>query len=263
MRVRSDRTTFENADGETVSLAVLRGSAERILDGVEPGSPAAAIAERQGGRVLRAIVADRSVANAIDLTRSAAAYSDAMTAGLAEHIESLTPDCCKGCSHCCHLVNIAVAVPEALSVAEHVRARWSVGELDGLQARVQTFLDHTEGLTYEQRAHTRHPCPMLIDDSCSVYEVRPLACRGWNSLDVSKCEEDHHQPERHRVTPVYVPQLDIARSVRIGLYAGIRCAGLQHDRVHFIPALSVALYDPNAGEQWVAGGPFLESGQAD
>ena len=45
----------------------------------------------------------------------------------------------------------------------------------------------------ESRRYLDTPCPFLVQDSCSVYEARPFACRAHFSFDTSAywC-----QPER-------------------------------------------------------------------
>ena len=39
-----------------------------------------------------------------------------------------------------------------------------------------------------QRVCTKTACPLLVDDECSAYPVRPIACRVYHSLDLSDCE---------------------------------------------------------------------------
>ncbi len=258
-----ERHSSEQPKPAAVSLSILEGRGEGILQGVVPGSPAAAVAEREGNAVLELLYEARTIEQALRIAQDATEYSDRLTAGIAERTEAPQRACRKGCSYCCRLVNIAVAIPEALAVAEYLRKRTGKDEREGVRRRIDGFLKKTKGLDYQQRAMVRHPCPLLVEDVCSVHEVRPLACRGWNSLDASKCEEDLHHPERECVTSVYLPQLDIARAVRIGMYAGLRCAGLRHDRVFFMPALKRALDVPSAADRWLAGEPFLDADQLD
>src|SRR3569623_3215541 len=92
--------------------------------------------------------------------------------------------CHDGCAHCCYQA-VGVSVPEALALEAYVRATRSPAEREELAARVRQADQRTRGLTSAQRLSPELPCPFLevADGRCTVYEARPLACRGTNSLD--------------------------------------------------------------------------------
>jgi hypothetical protein len=98
----------------------------------------------------------------------------------------------------------------------------------------------------------RLPCPLLVDERCSVYPVRPLTCRGFNSSDARRCRQS--VTERAPVElPVYQPQLNIATFVLDGLRAGLHEAGLGSELLELTAALDIALTQPSAAERWLAG----------
>jgi hypothetical protein len=87
--------------------------------------------------------------------------------------EAISPvaACRRGCSHCCRqgLMNFeheAVLLAE-VSGREMFRQPWR------RQQEVDVDIDSTTG----------KPCPFLVNDSCSVYEPRPVFCRLRNSLN--------------------------------------------------------------------------------
>lgn len=95
--------------------------------------------------------------------------------------------CGRGCSACCHL---PVAVPPGVAelIARHLRQRRPLAEIEALKVQLQADVEaeaaHTEPL---QR---RRPCPLLgPDGSCSVYPVRPIACRAFTSSSAQRCHE--------------------------------------------------------------------------
>ena len=45
-----------------------------------------------------------------------------------------------------------------------------------------------------QRDRVRLDCPFLEAGKCTVYEVRPIACRGYSSYSVEDCREDFEHP---------------------------------------------------------------------
>ncbi len=102
--------------------------------------------------------------------------------------------CRAGCDHCCHQV-VGVTAPEAFAIVDHVRRTWSLAEVSALATRVAEAYQRSRGLSSAQRFSPEHPCPLLHAGKCSVYEVRPLACRGVNSLSAADCATRLREPE--------------------------------------------------------------------
>lgn len=80
--------------------------------------------------------------------------------------------CKAGCSHCCYMaVNVTYQEAEAISKA--------TGK--PLQA-----LGHDSDKTTDEENIKRYegtPCPFLVDNQCSIYDVRPFSCRAHYSVD--------------------------------------------------------------------------------
>ncbi|SHH63215.1 YkgJ family cysteine cluster protein [Ferrimonas marina] len=92
--------------------------------------------------------------------------------------EQLKITCRRGCNHCCY-IPVEVCLIEAAVIAE------SCGH------QQLPLADRTIPVIQE-----RTPCPFLKDGECSVYEVRPLACRmKLSGDDPAMCEpfEGSHQ----------------------------------------------------------------------
>jgi Fe-S-cluster containining protein len=94
-------------------------------------------------------------------------------------------DCKKGCSYCCGL-NVKVAVPELYIILEHLLETATPKE-------IEKIIDHLrQHKTLMENAGSREErimikCTFLKDGSCSIYDVRPFACRAWNSTNVDSC----------------------------------------------------------------------------
>jgi Fe-S-cluster containining protein len=115
------------------------------------------------------------------------------TSRLAEGLLANAPEggvaCKAGCAHCCYQ-SVGVTPPEALAIADHLRQTLSDSELAKVAARVAALHEKTQGLSTAERFSSDHPCPFLDVGAgrCSIYEARPLSCRGMNSLDAGECE---------------------------------------------------------------------------
>jgi Fe-S-cluster containining protein len=116
--------------------------------------------------------------------------------------------CAPGCNYCCEQL-VMVWLPEALRVAEHLRRpeneaaraaflaaypRWKeqIGEapeeIGELTARQDTAA-HLRAHIAQWRK--RILCAFNHEGLCSVYEARPIVCRGCHALDTSEhCRGD-------------------------------------------------------------------------
>lgn len=158
--------------------------------------------------------------------------------------------CKEGCAYCCHQC-VAVTIPEALLVAAHLA--------DPEDPRRRAVLARTETIAEQsaaERLRPGRPCPLLIDDRCSVYEDRPLMCRSVIASDAEQCRaafESILAGEKD----LPVESFATAQYLILGDQAGIRgiCKdmGLQHDLVELSEAVAAILRDPGIVERWVAG----------
>jgi Fe-S-cluster containining protein len=126
--------------------------------------------------------------------------------------------CRAGCSACCRQL-VVVSPLEVAAIGEFVRARPDLAaEVEGriehwraavaadseLSALLQTFeaaegyVEGEEGEALELSYWRRQlPCPFLAEDRCTIYPVRPFACREHHvTSDPRLCAED-----LDRVTP--------------------------------------------------------------
>ncbi len=109
----------------------------------------------------------------LQLARDAIAYAERSHARTGEGACEIA--CRAGCAWCCHLPVMA-SPPE-------VRLAWA-------QARRTLPAETLDAIAAEARVldtSVPRPCPFLVEDRCSVYAARPLACRGWNSTDADAC----------------------------------------------------------------------------
>ena len=101
--------------------------------------------------------------------------------------------CCDGCWICCHL-RVDVFAHEVLLLAEFIRKRFAVPELESLMARLAAHSEQVLALEPVEHVSQNIRCPMLQEGRCSVYAARPLACRRYHSRELAACEYIYNNP---------------------------------------------------------------------
>lgn len=91
--------------------------------------------------------------------------------------------CKPGCSQCCHIpVTLnrfeaeVIAAQIGVKLASPKLPKLLIPTVEGLQADKAKFTDYIKGFNAV-------PCTFLKNNECSIYENRPVICRGHMSLD--------------------------------------------------------------------------------
>ena len=98
---------------------------------------------------------------------------------------TLGTTCEEGCNHCCYL-SVAMSIPEGLIIIDKLSrdpAQWYWLRSQLPQFRKWVEILENRETTRESWFDMRIPCSFLKDDSCSIYDVRPTACRTHVSND--------------------------------------------------------------------------------
>ena len=211
-------------------------------------------------------------AQAAALGRDAMAATSKIVDGALAQSTDRPPACRAGCAHCCHQA-VGVTPPEVIAIHEHLRATRSADELTAFAARLRIADDRTRGLTPAERQSPEFPCPFLVDARCSIYEVRPLSCRGTNSLDAAACERNLHDPTSRAAflagevgTPCYLEPFRASHAVTAGLQMALdQLHGLEVVPLELTAAMRIMLDEPDAVPQaWLGGkDPFAGARGAD
>lgn len=139
-----------------------------------------------------AAIADAALSHArgaADLGAALAAIDAAVVQALvAGRPEGQPPPACgPGCATCC-TINVGTLAVEGAAAAEFLRARLSPAAARTLAERLAAFHDRIRWLEDRERIAGRETCPLLDGrGACSIYPVRPLACRSVSSLDAEDC----------------------------------------------------------------------------
>ena len=215
---------------------------------------------RRAGRLitLEFLKTGRTPLQVCDVAGQAVAVADAaiQSAVIADPPRAASA-CKEGCAWCCHKM-VGTTVPEVLRIVAYLQEKLSAGETQALKDRVGQRHDQRKALQAQGRFRANLPCALLVDNRCSVYPVRPLTCRGFNSSDARQCELSL-DPRNHAAVPAYAPQQRLATLVLDGMRAGLVEAGLSGALVELTAALHIALTIPEALDQWRAGKASFEA----
>ena len=153
------------------------------------------------------------------------------------------PRACKqGCSHCCYQPVIAAPL-EIVHMADVAEKTLTSKQLGDLVNRLSEY----NSLRHEDRkASELAACPMLINESCSLYEARPITCRAHHSYDLSECIQLRTNPDYETSTPsTDAIVIDMGAAIRGGL--GRTLGKVQ---VFLGEALFLLLSDPDWRMKW-------------
>jgi Fe-S-cluster containining protein len=148
-------------------------------------------------------------------------------------------DCKEGCSYCCRKPGVLASIPELLRILERVRQNFSESEVARLAERARGYAAQMEGRNCDDLVDESVPCPLLVDDRCSVYEVRPLVCRGYNSTDVNACRAAHENSSA--LVPIFALIKDVTDGTTVGAAQRLKSQGFNDSMVDLGRALNIAL----------------------
>lgn len=218
------------ADGPPRELVeMMTARLEVLLPSHAEGRRMTAAALRKGIRLQPVIEAAADVAD----------YADAAIAIVRE--EHPAPLACKeGCWYCCCHPGILVSIPELIRIVDRVKRTLTPEQLDALRARAKDYTANVGGRSFaELSGSTPITCPLLVDERCSVYEVRPLTCRGYNSADANACRKEYE--DASSTIPLMVVHKDAPDAALVGAIQALAGTRVNDALVDLGQALDIAL----------------------
>jgi Fe-S-cluster containining protein len=137
------------------------------------------VVEQQRAATINVLRANRQDTAVLALVRQ---VHDDMTATIEALPSKAQHACAAGCDFCCYLP-VDVLAPEAFRIATHLEQTRSPEELATVVYRLGAQGQYDFGV---------RPCVFLANGRCSIYAVRPMVCRSYNSLSKERCEAYHH-----------------------------------------------------------------------
>jgi hypothetical protein len=139
---------------------------------------------------------------------------------------------------------------------DHIRSTFTGGAISALEERARAYAAQMEGRSFDDFVDDSVPCPLLVDGRCSVYEVRPLVCRGYNSTNVDACRQAHE--DRGVEVPIFSVLKDVTDGATVGAAQQLQAAGFNDSLVDLGSALNIALAAGDGfSEDIISGGTAL------
>ena len=174
------------------------------------------------------------ISAAADLAR----YADAAIAIVKD--EYRPPLHCKeGCWYCCCKPGVLTSIPELLRILDHIQSTFAADAVSELEERARRYAAQIEGRSFDDPVDESVPCPLLVSGRCSVYEVRPLVCRGYNSTNVEECRQAHE--DKDVLVPMFSVLKDVTDGTTVGAAQRLKEEGLNGSLVDLGTALNIAL----------------------
>ena len=160
--------------------------------------------------------------------------------------------CGADCAYCCYVQRVLVTLPELARIVERVQA-WPVDQIEALKARLEAHILAQSSDVASPAA--RPPCSLLIGGRCSVYDARPLVCRGQHAYDVQECKThcDTGAGETMQLTVV----IDAVQGAVSGVVTAFDEMGVRGSFLDLSRALLLALENPKVIALAASGFPSL------
>jgi Fe-S-cluster containining protein len=158
--------------------------------------------------------------------------------------------CRQGCAHCC-TQSVLVYAPEAFAIAAQVRERPEIAAaMHGAAEKLGAAASGPDTVR-------RISCPLLLNNSCSMYDIRPLNCRAFVAMDVRECISTFVMMGKFAVR-MPTPITNMRTFWHMLMMATLRLAGKNVAVYEMNAAVSRALETPDAEARWLAGDDIFD-----
>lgn len=171
--------------------------------------------------------------------------------GKRTHLQNKPIVCAKGCKWCC-FQPVYLTTQEALLINEYILQTFNETHLNSLKSKAQKKLKKTKNLNEEDKQKIKHACPFLFENACSIYPVRPMACRIYISSNVESCKRKYDSTNSTNDFPALFDFiLKAGKYMNEGFAAFLKGKGKQIEELT-IEAFIIKLFnDPNYYKTWL------------
>jgi Fe-S-cluster containining protein len=221
------------------------------------------LASRDAGSALTgdALRDGPTVASFVEIAAGLARYADEAQAVVTEAYHPRL-HCRDNCWYCCCKPNVLASIPELVRILDRVESTFTDEAIAALRQRGRRYSAQMEGRPLDQPVNESVPCPLLVDGRCSVYDIRPLVCRGYNSTDVDACRKAH--TNANALVPIFAMLKDVSDGATVGAGQRLKATGVTDAVVDLGSALDSALSgDRDFAESIVRGATDLHRAEND
>jgi len=161
---------------------------------------------------------------------------------------------------------LLLTTPEVIYAARFSRATFDNTVFRALRDQLAEHVDFAAGLTSGEHIDPNIPCPFLEGEICSIYDARPMQCRGVHSESAAFChrlldERDTFEAQLSageiRDPFLQVPKV-LYNSVQVGMAGALGHAGNKTELLDFAAAMGIALGNGDIAIAWLEGKPVFE-----
>lgn len=174
--------------------------------------------------------------------------------------ESTTKPACKaGCAFCCHY-KVEARAHEMLLIKSYISKTFSAETVQTVLAMAEANAAIIRTLTPEQHLTTNLKCPLLVDNQCSVYPVRPFRCRNFHSTNATACEQSFNEPGNMEIATGMIEEVAmLADALTQGFEAAAEQTGKDNRVYDFNTALLEVFGDANVLKRYQRGKPAFQT----
>jgi hypothetical protein len=154
--------------------------------------------------------------------------------------EGVVASCKQGCSHCCRY-HIPTNVAEAHTLGQFVRRKLSADQMNALRMRTRQWHDWDNSRPGRYQSpyvgERTDPadyvpcCPLLVDNVCIAYPVRPIVCRThFVCSPPSSCEAANDPDSTADVPVVLAAIVNAGRPFSLAMKDHVESEGLSFSR---------------------------------
>ncbi len=179
-----------------------------------------------------------------------------------EEIEKVAQtECHEGCSYCCHLR--VVAFPhEIIAIYLHLNKSSQTGILKEIKEKTNSQFNLIKNLSVNEHFSINVECPLLVNNRCIAYHVRPIACAGHHSGSENNCKTSYESPEVLGTEKGGIPMIysikeeqSTQTQVTLQVIQENKDDGYQYE---LISALHSIFKDPSIIQKWKRGRKFIK-----
>jgi Fe-S-cluster containining protein len=160
-------------------------------------------------------------------------------------------DCGPDCPYCCY-ARVEAVPPELFSIKQYMDTELTQEQCAGIKSRIDSIVAEGRPHELDYWTHEKVPCPFLEDDTCSIYDARPLLCRQQNSMNAERCKHAHNDPSDDDIESWQAPK-HLYSTVQGALVASLKKAGLTYQPIELSSGMKILLDDPENEKRWRVG----------
>lgn len=169
---------------------------------------------------------------------------------MAEASETLA--CMDGCAYCCHF-EVEARAFEVLEIVAYVSKKFSPVQLKQTIERANQNATVWRKASERERELLKPPCPFLVNNSCSIYPVRPAVCRNYHATDGANCKAYYEDPTGLSPNSYISEVFNVAHGSSQGFKNAIESIGLDTNGYNLSSAFLEAMTNPAIAKRFSSG----------